>query len=41
LKRLENDQQEKLSEFAKERDENIEAAQCKLIADSEAEVLEV
>lgn len=41
LKRLENDQQEKLSEFAHERDENIEAAQCKLIADSEAEVLEV
>lgn len=33
--------QEQLAEFEKERDANLEAAQCKLVADSEAEVREV
>jgi len=41
LGRLLRDLQDQLLEFEKERDENIEAAQCKLVADSEAEVREV
>lgn len=41
LSRLGKDYQEQLIEFEKERDENVESAQCKLVADSEAEVREV
>ena len=41
LSRLGKGLQEQLIEFEKERDENIESAQCKLVADSEAEVREV
>jgi len=41
LSRLDQGVQEQLMELEKERDANIEAAQCKLVADSAAEVREV
>jgi hypothetical protein len=41
LGRLGKGVQEQLMDLEKERDEKIEAAQCKLVADSEAEVREV
>lgn len=41
LSRLGKDVQEQLMDLEKERDEQVEAAQCKLVADSEAEVREV